>query len=138
VQSFRQFESQIGLTLVVRNAVLLLATFLVVVNAQCVATCSATECSDPVHQSHDSGKLPPCHQHHGPKQSTAAKACIDSVVVVHGRSSSPLMEQHGLELLVAVFGVGSNRPVPAFTVHARAAASPPILVEDRSTLILRI
>jgi hypothetical protein len=138
VESFSQFESQIGLMLVIRKAVVLLAAFLVVASAQCVATCSATECSHPVPQSHDSGKLPPCHQHHGPKQSTVAKPCIDSVVVVDSRSLSPSLERHSLELLVAVSGVGSDQPLPALTVHALPAASPPILVEDRSTLILRI
>jgi hypothetical protein len=138
VKSFNQLESQIGLMRVVRKAVFLLAAFLVVANAQCVATCSATECSHPVPQSHDSGKVPPCHQHHGPKQSTAAKPCIDSVVVTDGRSPSPPLERHSLKLLVAAFGVGSNQPLPALTVHALRAASPPILVEDRSTLILRI
>src|SRR5215469_10156754 len=124
--------------LVVRKAVFLLAAFLVVANAQCVSTCSATECTHPVPQSHDSSKLPPCHQHHGPKQSTVTKPCIDSVVVVDGRSSSPSLERHSLELPVAASGVGSSQPLPVLTVHALSAASPPILVEDRSTLILRI
>ena len=138
MKSSNQLESQIGLMLVVRKAVFLLAAFLVAANAQCVATCSPTECSHPVPQSHDSGKLPPCHKHHGPKQSTAAKPCIDSVVVTDGRSLSPSLERHSLELLVAAFGVGSTQPLPARTVHAFPAASPPILVEDRSILILRI
>jgi hypothetical protein len=138
VISFNQLESQIGLMLVFRKAVFLLAASLVVANAQCVTTCSATQCSHPVPQSHDPGKRPPCHQHHGPKQSTAVKPCIDSVVVTDGRSLSPPLERHSLELLVAAFGVGSNQPLPALTVHAFPAASPPILVEDRATLILRI
>jgi hypothetical protein len=138
MKSLNQLGSQIGLMRAVRKAVFLLAAFLVVANAQCVATCITAQCSHPVPQSHASGKLPPCHRHHGPKQSTVAKPCIDSVVVVDGRSSSPPLERHSFESLVAAFGVGSNRPLPALTVHALPAASPPILVEDRSTLILRI
>jgi hypothetical protein len=138
VKSFNQLESQIGLMRVARKPVFLLAAFLVVANAQCVANCSTAQCSHPVPQSHDSGKLPPCHQHHGPKQSTAAKLCIDSVMVTDGRSPSPPQERHSLELLVAALGVGSNQLLPALTVHALPAASPPILIEDRSTLILRI
>jgi hypothetical protein len=63
---------------------------------------------------------------------------INSVVVTDGRSPSPPLERHRLELLVAAIGVGSNQPLPALTVHALPAASPSILVEDRSTLILRI
>ena len=122
--------------LVVRKGALLLAAFLVVANAQCVAACRATECSHPVPQTHDSGKLPPCHRHHGPKQSTTVKPCIESVVVTDGRSPSPPLERLSLELLVAAFGVGSNQPLPVLTVHTLPAASPPILV--RSTLILRI
>jgi hypothetical protein len=138
VKSFSQLEPQIRLMLVARKAVFLLAAFLVTANAWCVATCIATEGSRAVPQSHDSGKLPPCHQHHGPKQSTATKPCIDSVVVVEGRSSSPSLERHSLELPVAVSGVGSDQPLPALTAHTLPAASPPILVEDRSTLVLRI
>ena len=138
MKSSNQLESQIGLMLVVRKAVFLLAAYLVAANAQCVAACRATECSHPVPQTHDSGKLPPCHRHHGPKQSTVAKPCIDSVVVTDDRSPSPPLERHSLELLVAAFGVGSTQPLPALTVHALPAGSPPILVEDRSTLILRI
>jgi hypothetical protein len=138
VKSFNQVESQIGLMRVVRKAVFLLAAFLVLANAQCVATCIATQCSHPVPQSHESDKLPPCHRHHGPKQSTVAKPCIDSVVVTDDRSPSPPLERHSLELLVAAFGVGSNQPLPTPTVDALPAASPPVLVEERSTLILRI
>ena len=138
MESFSQFESQIRSMLVVRKAVLLLAAFLVVANAHCVATCIATECSHPVPESHDSGKLPPCHQHRTPKQPTAVKPCIDAVAVTDGRSPSPSLERYSLELLVTVPGVVSNQPLPTVTMHALAAASPPILVEDRSPLVLRI
>jgi hypothetical protein len=91
-----------------------------------------------VPQSHDSGKLPPCHQHHGPKQSTAVKPCIDAVAATDGSSPSLSLERYSLELLVTVSGVGSDQPLPTVTMHALHAASPPILVEDSSPLILRI
>jgi len=135
VESFSQIRSQTGFMPVVRKAFFWLAAFLVLVNGQCVANCSATECSHPA--SHAS-KLPPCHQHREQKQSTVAKPCIDSVVVVDGRSLSHSLERRSLELLVATSGAGSNQPLPVLTAHALPPASPPILVEARSTLILRI
>jgi hypothetical protein len=111
---------------------------LVLVNGQCVATCSATECSHPAPQSHVSSTLPPCHQHSEQKQSTVAKPCVDSVVVVDGRSSSHSLERHSLELPVDASGVGSKQPLPVLMLHALPPESPPIPVEARSTLILRI
>jgi len=134
VESF----SQVGLMRGVRKAIFLLAALPVVGNAQCMAICGATECSHPAPKPHDSGNLPPCHQHHGPKQSTVTKPCIDSMVVVDDRSSSPSLDRHSFELLVADPGVGGNRALPVVTVHALPGTSPPIPVEDRSTLILRI
>jgi hypothetical protein len=138
VESFNQIESQTGLRLGARKAVFLLAAFLVLVNGQCVATCSATECSHPASQARDSSKLPPCHQHSEQKQSTVAKPCVDSVVVVEGRSSAHSLERHSIEPLAAASGAGSNQPLSVLTARALLTASPPIPVEARSILILRI
>jgi len=138
VKSFNEIKSQTGLMGVAQKAIFLLAAFLVAANAQCVANCSTTECSHPVPQSRDSDKLPPCHRHHAPKQSTVAKPCIDSVVVVDSRSTSLSLERHSFEPLVAASGVASSQPLPTLAVHAPSAASPPTQAKDRSPLILRI
>jgi hypothetical protein len=104
----------------VRQALILVASALVLVNAQCVARCASLPC-------HDSAGVPPCHKHHGsPKQSDKSNPCGSLKLVADGPVSA--VEHLGVEMVALVPPVPIAAPL--FRSRVIESASPPLSSES--------
>jgi hypothetical protein len=124
-----------------RQPLILLAAALIVANAECVVRCSALPCHDsaPASQSKDSASAPPCHKHHGPKQTDTLKPCTSAALLVaqQGPSTSAINASD-----TEIFEVAAPLPLLKPWVRQRPAASegasPPGLTEALSSTVLKI
>ena len=125
------------LMLSIRKVLILIAAALVTANAQCVAACTASDCSRPARQSDDSGNLPPCHRHHAPEHSSTTKLCIESVVIVDSRAPR-LPSERNSQITVNLSCSSGHRLVAALPADQIMPAPAPTILDRPSTLILRI
>jgi hypothetical protein len=121
----------------VRQALVLLAVTLILVNVQCVAVCAATQCdhSTPVSQS---DPIPPCHRHHAPKPSSVAKPCPELAFLVDSRTtlaSAANSLAFDLPAILPMAVMDELRPEAVLRVED---TSPPLPAHAPSITILRV
>jgi hypothetical protein len=121
----------------VRQSLILLAVTLILVNVQCVAACTATQCdhSSPVSQS---DSRPPCHRHHAPKPSSVARPCPELAFLVDGRTTlASAANSPALDLPAVLPAAVMDELRPDALVRVEDT-SPPLPAHSPSITILRI